>query len=126
MRDFHSWVGSRAGTIVDTSVIHKKCTCGALAPKYESLPVLTPLQQRAAFADLLVPVVNNENTLCDWITALCASIVGTIGNCKVAELSLRDLIGDRATDEYFHTDGDKESLRWYGSARINIAAGVEL
>ena len=125
MKDFHSWISERAGTVVDNSVISDKiCTCGVKAPRVQTHTKLTPLQQRAAFADFLMPLVYDENSLCDWVSVFCAMLEGVYGNRSLGECKLADIIGEDKAAEYYHTEGDKESCEWYDRFRAFIRGDI--
>lgn len=88
-----------SNSVIDESYISKT--------KLEMM-LLTDMQIRLMFADLVVPIHCDEDTINDWLSAFC--------NTHVRK---QDVIGDKEYHEYIVTDNDLAWLRQFKDKIIN-------
>jgi hypothetical protein len=111
-KEFATWVSELSGTIEDTSAWIK--------PSYD-ITTLTPLQRRMHIADLLVPVINKQEDVDDWVTSFCVALdEGGAGFRFLTETSLASLIGRPLLLDYIDTSCDSSSKAWLNVLKDKI------
>lgn len=111
-KEFATWVSELSGTIQDTSAWIK--------PSYD-ITTITPLQRRMHIADLLVPVVNKEEDVDDWVTSFCVALdQGGAGRRFLTEVSLASLVGKNIYLDYIDTASDSSSKAWLNTLKEKI------
>ncbi len=109
-KEFSEWLGAMVNSIEDASIIDNYVGDS-----------LTPLQVRMSIANLLVPIIMDEDDVADWLAAFSVDLDSkSIGRRSVTELSLRGLIGESNVRAYVETDGSQETVVWLKNLKKDI------
>ena len=116
MREFGDWIKDQAGTIEDKSTFIKPSQTS------NGLPVLSKIQKRLMFADMLVPAVKNSPDVLRWIEAFTC-VVGEDPPYYLETIELKRLVGKSLEDELDNTKGPTDEVLWVAKVRDLILRG---
>lgn len=101
-KEFSEWLGAMANSIEDASIVDRFAG-----------DTLNELQTRMCLANMLVPVILNEDDVADWLSAFAVELNDNpIGRRYVTEGKLTHIIGPIYVKQYVDTTGDKDTVEW--------------
>lgn len=117
IKPYHSWLAEQANSIVDHSTVVRDVQTFSTQPA-------TRLQKRAMLANMLVPHVDTEEDVNDWLSALCVCLNDRPqGSRSVSEHAPVFVIGRDLYQEYNNLEGDHAHLWWIQRLKAKIANG---